>query len=165
MAEADKPTPSGSRVCTKCGVEKPVAEFYRNHVTGKPVTRCSACIRAAMRQYYAEHREKVRESNKRYLEREDPEQRRRRTARCREKHRREYAVRARTNRLRVLGVLELDPHCADCGGAASDLHHEAYREVVALVSLCRRCHMARHYRVWRRDGGGPVRYPAEYRKE
>jgi len=82
--------------------------------------------------------------------------------RSRRKHPREQAVRSRTYRLKALGVLDLADKCEDCGGPAQLVHHETYGDVCALVSLCRRCHLARHFRVWRKTGGGPVRYPHEY---
>jgi hypothetical protein len=42
------------------------------------------------------------------------------------------------------------------------LYHEDYEDVTHVVSLCRRCHVLRHFAVWRRTGGGPVKYPWEY---
>jgi len=150
------------RTCRKCGAEKPLAEFYLDRGRGRRMTPCRVCIRAAMRRYYAENREKAREANRRWAAQEDPEQRRARVARYRQRHPREQAIRSRTNRLRVLGILELAAECADCRAPATDLHHETYGSVCALVSLCRRCHMARHFRHWRKHGGGPVKYPWEH---
>jgi len=154
-----------TRTCRKCSAEKPLAEFYLDRDRGRRHSPCRACIRAAMRRYYVANRDKAVAAHRRWAAQEDPEQRRARARRCRTRHCREYAVRARTNRLRLLGLLELAPCCADCGGRASDLHHETYGDVLALVSLCRRCHMARHFRHWRRHGGGPVRYPWEHEQE
>jgi len=154
--------PPVTRVCRRCGEEKPLAEFYLNRAKGRRTSPCRRCIRAAMRRYYAENRERLIPLRRAWAAQEDPVQRNARQRRCREKNRRKYAVRARTNRLRVLGLLELADHCADCGGPAADIHHETYGDVLALVSLCRRCHMARHYRHWRKHGGGPVKYPWEH---
>jgi len=157
----DRPT----RTCRKCGAEKPLAEFYLNHATGRRTSPCRRCIRAATRRYYAENRERLIPLRRRWAAQEDPEQRRARVARYRQRHPREQAIRSRTNRLRVLGVLELAAECADCRGPATDLHHETYGPVCALVSLCRRCHMARHFRHWRKHGGGPVKFPWEHDQE
>lgn len=157
--------PRLTHVCRKCGREKPFAEFYLDRATGRRHSPCSACIRAAMRRYYWENRERAAEARRRWAAQEDPAQRLARARRCRMRNARKYAVRSRTNRLRVLGVLELAEQCADCGGRATDLHHESYGDVLALVSLCRRCHMTRHYRQWRKHGGGPVKYPWEHEEE
>jgi hypothetical protein len=155
-----------TRVCRKCGAEKPFPEFRLNRRTGRRHSPCRACCRAYRRQYYAANRDKVRAVQKRYyLERENPVRRRERNARAARKNRAKQTIRRRTQRLRVLGVLTLAADCADCGGPAALVHHETYGDVAALVSLCRSCHMARHYRVWRRHGGGPVRYPWEYEEE
>ena len=162
---SDAAQPKLTRVCRKCGVEKPIAEFYLNYATGRRTSPCRRCIRAANRRYYAENRERLIPIRRRWAAQEDPEQRRARMRRYRERHPREQAIRSRTNRLRVLGILELAAECADCRGPATDLHHETYGSVCALVSLCRRCHMARHFRHWRKHGGGPVRYPWEHEQE
>lgn len=158
--------PSVTRVCRRCGVEKPIAEFYLVRATGRRQTPCRACQRAYRRRFYAAHRERLRAAQRRYYrEREDPARRRARNARLARRQREKNAVRCRTQRLRILGLLSLAERCEDCGGPAAVVHHETYDDVCALVSLCRGCHMARHYRVWRRTGGGPVRYPHEYEDE
>jgi len=161
--------PSGPRlthVCRTCGREKPLAEFILDYARGRRRSPCRACGRAYRRQFYAANRDRLRAVQKRYCqEREDPVRRRARNARIARKQREKNAVRGRTQRLRILGVLTLADHCEDCGSPAAVVHHETYSDVCALVSLCRGCHMARHYRVWRRHGGGPVRYPQEYEQE
>ena len=157
--------PPLTRVCRKCGIEKPLGEFRLRYSTGRRYCACRACHRAAIREWYANNREKHRAITARSRARENPEQRRARERRCRKRHPKEHAVRQRTGRLRVLGVLALDPECADCGGPAADLHHEVYGDVCSLVSLCRRCHMARHFREWRKHGGGPVKYPWEHEEQ
>ncbi|HUT36728.1 MAG TPA: hypothetical protein VNE39_24800 [Planctomycetota bacterium] len=161
----DPAEPPVTRACRTCGREKPLAEFYLFRSTGRRHCRCRPCTRAAMRRYYAANRAKVVAAQRRWRAQEDPEQRLARVHRTRSRHPREQAVRDRTYRLRVLGVLDLAENCEDCGGPARDIHHEVYGDVLSLVSLCRRCHMARHFRRWRRHGGGPVRYPEEYEQE
>lgn len=159
----DPAQPPVTRVCRKCGVEKPLADFYLHRARGRRQTPCGACARAYRRQFYAANRDRLRAVQKRYAqEREDPARRRERNARIARKQRVKNAIRGRTQRLRILGLLTLADHCEDCGGPAALVHHETYGEVTALVSLCRRCHMGRHYRHWRKHGGGPVRYPWEY---
>ena len=162
----DERPPQYTRVCTKCGRERPIAEFYLvDRRTGRRGRQCKPCLRARSRQYYKENRERIRAQQRTCYHREDPDQRRRRQMRYRAKYRQRYAVRRRTHRLRVQGVLVLADHCADCGAPAVHLHHEEYGDVVALVSLCRQCHMARHWREWRRTGTGRARYFWEYDEE
>jgi len=156
-------------------VEKAIAEFYLLRASGRREQPCRACQRAYRRRYYAENRERLVAVQRRYVrEREDPERRRARNARiarrqrakvATRRQREESAVRRRTQRLRYLGLLSLAEKCEDCGAPAVLVHHETYDDVCALVSLCRACHMVRHYRVWRRTGGGPVKYPHEYPEE
>ncbi len=160
--KCDPAGPPVTRVCRKCGREKPLAEFFLYYALGRRRSPCRACARAERRSYYAANRDKVRAAQRRYAKREDPAQRRARYARCVRKQRQKEAVRNRTKRFRYLGLLTLAEHCEDCRGPATEIHHETYGDVCAFVSLCRRCHMARHWRVWRKTGGGPVRYPHEY---
>ncbi|HUT34918.1 MAG TPA: hypothetical protein VNE39_15620 [Planctomycetota bacterium] len=160
--ECDPAGPRLTHVCRKCGREKPLAEFRLHYARGTRHSPCRACSRAYKRRYNVANRDKIRAYARHYYMQEDPDRQRVRYARYRRQQREMIAVRARTNRLRVLGVLTLADHCEDCGGPAALIHHETYGDVCALVSLCHRCHMARHYRVWRKTGGGSVRYPQEY---
>ncbi|HUT34084.1 MAG TPA: hypothetical protein VNE39_11420 [Planctomycetota bacterium] len=160
--QCDPAGPRLTRVCRKCGREKPLAEFFLNYTLGRRRSPCRVCVRKYCRGYYAANRDKVRAWHRGYYEREDLAQRRARCARNTRKHREREAVRYRTKRFRYLGVLTLAERCEDCGGPATEIHHETYGDVCSFVCLCRRCHMARHFRVWRKTGGGPVRYPHEY---
>ncbi|MBM4042819.1 MAG: hypothetical protein FJ290_30390 [Planctomycetes bacterium] len=160
--EHDPAGPRLTHVCRKCGREKPLPEFGFHPTRGTRHSPCRACRRAYKRRYDISHRDEIRAYARRYYRQEDPDRQRARYARYRREQREKIAVRARTNRLRVLGVLTLAEHCGDCGAPATLIHHETYEDVCTLVSLCRRCHAARHYRVWRKTGGGPVRYPQEY---
>ena len=99
-------------------------------------------VRAAQRRWRRENHERVLELQRRYR-RENP---------------RKVLVRELTRGLRSLGLLELSEHCADCGATATEHHHLNYDDPFAVVSLCHACHMRRHFGVWRRTGGGPVKY-------
>ncbi len=163
----EEPKPRYTRTCPRCGCEQPAAEFYLHQATGRRASHCRACCRAARRRYYIENPDKVRAALRRSYQRQDPAKRRARNARYarQERARLKAAVRARTTRLRILGLLTLAERCEDCGRPAALVHHETYDDVLALASLCRSCHMKRHFRVWRKTGGGPVRYPWEYQDE
>jgi len=160
--------PRLTRVCPRCGREQPIPEFYLHRATGRRASHCRACCRAYRRRYYAAHPERVKAAVLASRRREDPARRRarnRRYARRARQRRAQAAVRERTRRLRILGLLTLADHCQDCGRTPQVVHHETYGDVLALVSLCRSCHMKRHFRIWRKTGGGPVRYPWEYDRE
>ena len=179
-----------SKVCSRCGVEKPFAEFYLCFRRGRRRASCRECDRARMRRHIGANREQVRAGKRRaYAERVDHYRatRRRRDARNREqvcaarrRWRREHPERVRelqrryrrenprkvlvrrvTRGLRLLGLIELADRCADCGGRATEHHHLSYDDPFAVVSLCHGCHMRRHFAVWRRTGGRPVKYPRE----
>ena len=176
-----------TRTCSKCGEEKAFAEFYLCYRRGRRRAWCRACDRARMRRYIRANREKVRAAKRRAYAEHAPERRaarRRREARdpervCaarrlwrrrnpervrawqrryRARNPRKVLVRAVTWGLRALGLLELAEQCADCGRTGTEHHHLSYDDPFAVVSLCHRCHMRRHFAVWRRAGGGPVKY-------
>ena len=166
-----------TKVCSKCGEEKHLMEFYLDYQEGRRRPDCKACVRARTRRYYAENgpqcREKARRYNAAHRERAQAQTRewkRRHPERVRDywqqNHRRypeRYYVRRVSQFLRKLGLLEVADECADCGGGPVEMHHLDYRDPFRVVPLCRRCHSRRHFAEWRRHGGGPVKYPEEYR--
>ena len=160
--EADPNGPRLTHVCRTCGREKSLAEFTLDYARGRRRSPCRACARAKGRQYYAAHRERVLARHRESVTPEVLAGRRARYARSVRRQSEKGAIRRRTKRLRLLGRLSLAERCEECGGPATEVHHETYGDVCALMSLCRRCHMTRHFRVWRKTGGGPVRYPQEY---
>ena len=158
-----------TRVCKKCGLEKPLPEFYLCRKTGYRRHVCKPCFRARMRRYYAANRERriatVRrwyEANpRRAIERINRWKRRNRH-KVREYHR-QYELRypwktftrQATKMLCRLGLLERPGRCADCGGQATQHHHLNYHDPFAVVALCRACHLKRHgARVRTRQGDG-----------
>lgn len=153
------------RTCPRCRREQPIAEFYLHRATGRRASHCRACAREYSRRRYAADPQKAKAIQRRAYLREDPEQRRRRNRRYAAQSRARNAVRARTQRLRVLGVLTLAERCEDCGRPPALIHHETYGDLATLHSLCRPCHMRRHWRQWRKAGGGPVKYFWEYQTE
>lgn len=42
------------------------------------------------------------------------------------------------------GKIERGHVCADCGGVATDGHHEDYSRPLDVVWLCQLCHLTRH---------------------
>jgi hypothetical protein len=165
-----------TKVCTKCGETKYAPEFYLDRKTGRRRPDCKECRRAQCRRYYAENGPACRERARRYRARH-PERakamvrdwKRRHPERVREywqRNERRYPKRNACRRvsrgLREMGLLDVGDACEDCGGPADLMHHPDYTNPWRVVPLCTPCHMRRHNAVWRREGGGPVKYPEEY---
>ncbi|MFC1806484.1 hypothetical protein ACFL09_05840 [Planctomycetota bacterium] len=180
-----------TKVCTKCGEEKHLMEFYLRYDTGRRRRDCKACCRARGRRYSAAHAERYRArarawyaANGERCRARDRERYAANRARQRERARewaRHNAPRVREIRRRSeqrdprrllvrqvsrglvkLGMLDVADRCADCGGGPIELHHPDYGDPFHVVPLCKPCHSRRHWAHWRRYGGGPVKYPEEY---
>ena len=152
-----------TKVCTTCGIEKHLPEFYLRRTSGRRRHECRACHRARVRRHYAQHRDHILQAKAHRLRTEDPDTKRRRNRRKQDaRDAKRQRARHVARRLRQLGLVQIGDACADCGGPATDLHHRSYDDLVDLISLCHACHMARHFAHWRKHGGGPVKYPDEY---
>jgi hypothetical protein len=153
-----------SKVCRVCGIRKFVPEFNLRYESGRRRNLCRVCLRQRNRDYYARHRQRICRTMKERRRQMSPEDRAERRARRKTpvKDPAKETARHRTHKLRDLGLLHVSDTCLDCGGPATLLHHRDYGDITDVVSLCDLCHMRRHFAVWRRDGGGPVKYPEEY---
>jgi len=165
-----------TKACTKCGQEKHLMEFYLKYSEGRRRPDCKACVsesgkryyaangprcRAQMRRYNEKNRERVREQTRAW-KRRNRERVREYSRQYRRRHRRREAVRRASHALVELGLLKVADRCEDCGGGPIQLHHPDYSDPWNVIPLCRSCHMSRHNAEWRRNGGGPVKYPEEY---
>jgi len=165
-----------TKVCSKCGEEKHLMEFYLDFATGKRRPDCKACkrthsrryraangpqVRARARERYAANPGRHREQARRWRQRH-PEKASECLRRYRLRHPQREVVRQATKALHKLGFIEVEDRCADCGGGPVELHHPDYEKPFDVVPLCHRCHMRRHWAEWRRTGAGPVKYPEEY---
>jgi hypothetical protein len=151
-----------------------VPEFRLKPLTGRRCQVCRACTRARFRRWYADRCEREERlgvkrkapydpaKHRAQLERAQARRERRAGAEAGVEAHRKDLTRSRSRRLGKLGLLHQSDQCLDCGRPTEVLHHEDYEDVTHVVSLCRRCHMRRHWAVWRRTGGGPVRHPWEY---
>jgi hypothetical protein len=57
---------SETKVCSKCGVKKPLAQFYQRKNNGKYYADCIECNNAAGKIYRRQNPEKVKENNRSY---------------------------------------------------------------------------------------------------
>ena len=151
-----------TRVCTRCSEEKHLMEFYLRFDRGRRRRDCKACGRARYRRWTAANAVRCRERAREWARRH-PERVRETQRRYRLRHGQRNLVRHVSRGLWKLGLIEVADRCAECGGGPVELHHPDYGDVYRVVPLCRRCHSRRHFAEWRRVGGGPVKYPEEYR--
>ena len=175
-----KPDPDHpvTKVCSKCGQEKGFMEFHLRRKVGRRRPDCKACVRERcrrhywanavrrrqeVRQYTVANREKVYERIKEWRRRH-PERLREYSRRNWQKQRERNAAHRASRGLWLLGLLDVGHTCADCGGEPVELHHLDYSDPYNVVPLCHRCHMQRHFAEWRKTGGGPVKYPEEFRE-
>lgn len=71
LIQSDVMTEVKSRICTKCGLEKPLALDYWHKCAANPEgfkTQCKECGRAAARQWRVDNIDRVKEKEKRYRE-------------------------------------------------------------------------------------------------
>lgn len=58
-----------TKVCTKCGIEKPLTEFVKNSTKpGGYASECKQCKHNRYITYYKEHKDQFRKRSKRYLQ-------------------------------------------------------------------------------------------------
>ena len=142
-----RPAPPARR-CTKCGREKPLAEFQRDRTspTGRRY-RCRDCCNAALRAYRARHREKTRAQNRRY-------NRKRHDARVAYQRRPEVRKKQAARQLVCwavkCGLLEKPDRCRRCGTEPPPrrlhAHHPDYTKPLDVIWLCSLCHGREHRR-------------------
>jgi len=118
--------------------------------------------RARAREWYANHRARHREGARRWVQRH-PEQVREHRRRYVGRYPRREIVRQVSRGLVKLGIIQVGDRCEGCGSPVFELHHPDYSNPFWVVPLCRACHSALHWAIWWREGGGPVKYPEEYR--
>jgi hypothetical protein len=138
--------------CTKCGVTKPIAEFYRCKRDGL-YPSCKVCARLASKKSYASggrERKKrpTEEQRKRARQSEKGKARRRRAkakARGTNKHNARKAISDRVYRGTMAKATTLE--CRECGKPAAQYHHHLGYERehwLDVVPLCCECHKAEH---------------------
>jgi hypothetical protein len=148
------------RTCTKCGVAKPLGEYYV--CNGKPIAACKDCTKAARRAYVAENREKVK-ADLRAWHHANRERQNERSREYRREHLEELQAQARAryvaNREALLarhsevyslvrlamkrGELVKEP-CLFCDEERVEAHHHDYSKPLDVTWLCVRHHRLAH---------------------
>ena len=141
--------------CTKCGQEKPEAEFYRHHkgISNSLRPSCKVCCIGQSVAYTSEHREKLVAKNKaknKVWSRTEKGRKSTRTSRHKyhADSRRAHEIKAQKAVGRALktGRMVRLP-CVICGDSKSQGHHEDYDKPLEVVWLCQKHHKARHREI------------------
>jgi hypothetical protein len=137
-----------TKVCFKCGTEKPLDDFYRHKMMADGhLGKCKECTksdvrgnRAARIDYYKAYDvERMRRPERRAAFREYGRAARERYPEKRRAHNAvSHAI--RDGRLKRLP-------CRDCGDPKTDGHHEDYSKPLEVIWLCRQCHHNEHARL------------------
>lgn len=166
--------PAGeSKTCTRCGASKPLSEFYKWKRSKDGLTAaCKECIRAARREYVAEHHEEVKAGlrawhhtnrekavarSRAYWEANNErlrQQKREHYAANREKIAQEGAAYRAANpeKMEARRLLKLAIECGElvrepclfCDDLQSEGHHHDYSKPLDVTWLCKRHHGLAH---------------------
>jgi hypothetical protein len=143
------------KVCIKCGVPKPLAEFYSHpRMADKRFNKCKECAKVDAKQNYADQRPKFH----RY------EQERNRTASRRAQRRRAGKLHRERNpdKAKARDALKnavrdgrvVRQPCVHCGSNKAQGHHTDYSKPLEVVWACFKCHREReHGQVVTATGG------------
>lgn len=143
------------KTCFKCGLEKPLAEFYRHPMMGDGhLGKCKECTkrdvsenyRANIAHYIAYEIERNQRPERRIAARE--------YGRRRQPHKKGANV-AVSNAVRA-GRLVPKP-CEVCGSVEVQAHHDDYSKPLDVRWLCFEHHMAHHGKKSHGRGKAPVR--------
>ena len=131
------------KTCFKCGVEKPLADFYKHpQMADGHVNKCKECNKKDVRDnredkidYYREY-DVSRGSSRRTAED---------TLKYRENNPEKYFAHTSVNNAVRDGRLLKSDVCEDCGYTGNiHGHHEDYSKPLEVDWLCPRCHSKRH---------------------
>ena len=137
-----------SKTCFKCGVEKPLDEFYRHgQTTDGHLGKCKECAKSDVRL----NNRLTRRARSQYEKRRYQQPRRKQAAQdALALHRRRHPDRDRArsavkNAIKR-GDLVREP-CEVCGQEKSQAHHDDYSRPLKVRWLCFRHHRAEHGQV------------------
>lgn len=137
-----------TRVCTKCGREKPLDAFFLDKRTGKPRSWCKACCNAYNRAYRRANLDHVRARDRRFYRKYKAKQ----AARERRPDvKAKRAIRQAVYWAVRTGVIRRPTRCERCGQSPPPhrlhAHHPDYAKPLDVVWLCSLCHGLEHARL------------------
>ena len=136
----------GSKVCRKCGTNKPILEFYAHaQMLDGHLNICKSCVKLRVRKHRFSH-DHVREYDKRRYQ-DDPKRKRKMSENAKlwriknpDGYRAHYLV---SNAIRD-GRLKKMP-CEICGDPKGHAHHEDYSKPLEVSWLCPTHHQRHHH--------------------
>lgn len=134
--------------CFKCGVSKPLSEFYAHSaMTDGHLNKCKECNKKDVRNNYAKNRHKYAAYERMRFKlpsRKTSVIEAQRRMRTREPLK--YKARQMVSRFVREGKIKRLP-CSVCGNPNSQAHHEDYSKPLDVVWLCFKHHRERHGQV------------------
>lgn len=129
------------KTCFKCGVQKPLSEFYKHSdMADGHLNKCKDCTKSDVSSNYADNRKQYSDYEKSRFQR--PE-RKAYAAKAQQKHRalnpEKYKARTAVSNALRSGKLKREP-CVMCGNVKSQAHHEDYSKPLEVEWLCFECH-------------------------
>jgi len=137
-----------TKVCFKCGVQKPTVEFYKHpRMADGHLGKCKECTKADVHANYVSKREKYSAYDaERFQRPERKRQHQEALRRHRERHPERSRARALTHKAIAAGTLRRMP-CEVCGSMRVQAHHDDYSKPLDVRWLCFAHHMEVHGKV------------------
>ena len=137
-----------SKVCFKCGADKPLSEFYKHkEMADGHLNKCKSCTKADVAENYAGKREQYASYDRRRFHHPDRkakvlEYQRRRRARFPDKNRARQAI---SNGI-ASGKIVRPESCSVCGKVGKvQAHHHDYSKPLDVIWECFQCHREREH--------------------
>lgn len=144
-------TPVHSKVCKKCGTEKPLAEFYRHKgMVDGYLNHCKTCVKERVSDHRNENLEAVRKKDKERASKRDSKLLTGRGRSYREINPDKYKAHTAVGNAVRDGRLVKPSTCERCGaGGRITGHHHSYAKEFRLDVewLCHPCHAKEHKRL------------------
>ena len=148
LGRDDSDVDSRRKVCFKCGVEKPLCEFYRHSMMADGrLGKCKECTKKDVNEHRETNLDSIREYDRR---RAKTEKRKLLHAQVVEDYRRKCPERAKAvqdvnNAIRD-GKVKRKSRCEVCGKTGRlEKHHPDYDQPLLVVFLCPACHRRLHH--------------------
>lgn len=136
-----------TKMCGKCGEEKPLAEFHKNRTTGDGLqTWCKVCIRAQSAEWKRDNPEQRKEQVRRYNRQHGGKNAKAWMKSNPHKVKAQKAVYSAVVAGSIPGAAEYQCFASNCENQARDHHHWSYdrNHWLSVIPLCRKCHRGVH---------------------
>lgn len=126
-----------TKVCTRCGKEKNVSQFYINE-KGRPFSRCGECLSEIAKEWYANNKERAL-SRKKIYDKSSPD-----------------IIQKQRNRARLRGLanygktIQKPTVCSVCGESSRRIeghHPDIINKPLDVKWLCSKCHGEEHRKM------------------